>query len=54
MEKGTHNVRTFLRSDSSTGDPWGNRTPVSAVRGRCLSRLTNGPHTSMKKYSISF
>ena len=24
-------------------DPWGNRTPVYAVRGRRLSRLTNRP-----------
>ncbi len=27
-----------------SGDPWGNRTPVFAVRGRCLSRLTKGPY----------
>ncbi len=26
------------------GDPWENRTPVFAVRGRCLSRLTKGPY----------
>ena len=26
------------------GDPWGNRTPVTAVKGRCLDRLTNGPY----------
>ena len=26
-----------------SGDPWGNRTPVTGVRGRCLNRLTNGP-----------
>ena len=25
------------------GDPYGNRTPVSALRGPCLSLLTNGP-----------
>ena len=25
------------------GDPYGNRTHVFAVKGRCLSRLTNGP-----------
>ena len=25
------------------GDPWENRTPVTAVKGRCLNRLTNGP-----------
>ena len=28
------------------GDPWENRTPVSALRGPCLSRLTNGPFVS--------
>ena len=26
-----------------TGDPYGNRTHVTAVKGRCLNRLTNGP-----------
>ena len=26
------------------GDPRGNRTPVTAVKGRCLSRLTIGPY----------
>ena len=25
------------------GDPYGNRTHVNGVRGRCLNRLTNGP-----------
>lgn len=25
------------------GDSWGNRTPVTGVRGRCLNRLTNEP-----------
>ena len=25
------------------GDPYGNRTHVSAVKGRCLNRLTKGP-----------
>ena len=25
------------------GDPYGNRTHVTAVKGRCLNRLTNGP-----------
>ena len=27
----------------SFGDPYGNRTHVTAVKGRCLNRLTNGP-----------
>ena len=26
-----------------SGDPYGNRTHVNGVRGRCLNRLTNGP-----------
>ena len=26
-----------------SGDPYGNRTHVTAVKGRCLNRLTNGP-----------
>ena len=25
------------------GDPYGNRTHVTAVKGRCLNRWTNGP-----------
>ena len=29
-------------------DPWENRTPVFAVRGRCLSRLTNGPYYALR------
>ena len=28
------------------GDPYGNRTHVTAVKGPCLNRLTNGPHGS--------
>ena len=36
-------------------DPWGNRTPVYAVRGRRLSRLTNRPCSAERcYYSISF
>jgi hypothetical protein len=26
------------------GDPYGNRTHDTAVKGRCLNRLTNGPY----------
>ena len=35
--KPNKSVKVFL------GDPYGNRTHVFAVKGRCLSRLTNGP-----------
>ncbi len=33
----------FSLSDKSVGDPYGIRTRVTAVKGRCLNRLTNGP-----------
>ena len=43
QEKKKHHVcGAFLWS----GDPYGNRTHVTAVKGPCLNRLTNGP----KKY----
>ena len=32
-----------LFDNMSFGDPYGNRTHVTAVKGRCLNRLTNGP-----------
>ena len=28
------------------GDPYGNRTHVTAVKGPCLNRLTNGPYNT--------
>ena len=42
------NVRGTKNPDIITmsgffGDPYGNRTHVTAVKGRCLNRLTNGP-----------
>ena len=32
------------------GDPYGNRTHAFAVRGRRLSRLTNGPYFGQQQY----
>ena len=32
----------------SFGDPCGNRTRVTGVRGRCLNRLTNGPYSASR------
>ncbi|CAD5897007.1 hypothetical protein CMALT430_150002 [Carnobacterium maltaromaticum] len=32
-----------LSIESSFYDPYGNRTRDTAVKGRCLNRLTNGP-----------
>ena len=35
------------------GDPWESRTPHSAVKGRCLNRLTNGPHmVSYRRFEL--
>ena len=33
------------------GDPCGNRTRVTGVRGRCLDRLTNGPGTAFSGFA---
>ena len=30
-------------------DPYGTRTRVTAVKGRCLNRLTNGPNMIIKR-----
>ena len=35
--------RTSKRMSFLLGDPYGNRTHVTAVKGPCLNRLTNGP-----------
>ena len=32
------------------GDPDGNRTRVTAVKGRCLNRLTTGPYNFSGEY----
>ena len=32
------------------GDPYGTRTHVTAVKGRCLNRLTNGPYTLITRH----
>ena len=34
---------TATPQDQSNGDPYGIRTRVTAVKGRCLNRLTKGP-----------
>ena len=41
--KGSKKEKTELESSVFDGDPDGNRTRVTAVKGRCLSRLTTGP-----------
>ena len=46
MEPHSHLYRLCPRNGVDPfliGDPWENRTPVAAVRGRSLNRLTNGP-----------
>ena len=39
----------FQQGASCLHDPYGNRTHVTAVKGPCLNRLTNGPY----EYKIS-
>ena len=39
----TKNLPSYL-DGRPHGDPRGNRTPVTAVKGRCLNRLTIGPN----------
>ena len=36
------------------GDPDGNRTRVTAVKGRCLNRLTTGPQSDFPKGNLVF
>ena len=36
-----------------TSDPYGNRTHVTAVKGRCLNRLTNGPLLPFLKKNVA-
>ena len=43
LRANAHNIGAFNMKLKANGDPWGNRTPVTGVRGRCLNRLTNGP-----------
>ena len=40
--------RGFYKTDAfrQCGDPYENRTRVTAVKGRCLNRLTTGPYGS--------
>ena len=41
--RGTNIINEPLSRWIERGDPCGNRTRVTGVRGRCLNRLTNGP-----------
>ena len=43
-------VMLFLFS----GDPSGNRTRVTAVKGRCLDRLTNGPYKGQPSKTLTY
>ena len=40
---GHKKIQTHRSVSVFFGDPYGNRTHVTAVKGRCLNRLTNGP-----------
>ena len=40
----TDDKKETIREDGFFfGDPYGNRTHITAVKGRCLNLLTNGP-----------
>lgn len=44
LSQGLHIKKsTCLLRSRCFGDPYGNRTHVNGVRGRCLNHLTNGP-----------
>ena len=36
------------------GDPYGTRTHVTAVKGRCLNHLTNGPYKRRSQKAAPF
>ncbi len=52
FEDGSMSVRNHSKTKKAlqvecfrfAGDPYGNRTHVTAVKGPCLNRLTNGPY----------
>ena len=50
LRDGSPKKRDTMKVSLFFGDPYGNRTHVPAVKGRCLDRLTNGP---LIKYSES-
>ena len=37
-----------------SGDPYGTRTHVTAVKGRCLNHLTNGPYKRRSQKAAPF
>ena len=50
--KGLTSSDVKVNVQENDGDPWGNRTPVTGVRGRCLNRLTNGPKGSPQMWDL--
>ena len=42
--------RASVKHFFALGDPGGNRTHVNGVRGRCLNRLTTGPHDAISQF----
>ena len=46
--------RLYERGFDICGDPYGNRTHDTAVKGRCLNRLTNGPDTKNDKNHLVY
>ena len=45
-----HLMESYFRyREKNPGDPYGIRTRVTAVKGRCLNRLTKGPLLKIRK-----
>ena len=45
------NYIQILHNDAKFSDSYGNRTRVTAVKGRCLDRLTKEPKASLRESS---
>ena len=45
-------LTTWLRRHIILNDPKGIRTPVTAVKGRCLNRLTMGPEQGSGRHGL--
>ena len=45
-------LTTWLRRHIKLNDPKGIRTPVTAVKGRCLNRLTMGPKLGSGRHGL--
>ena len=55
VPKGVYKIRSPTNGGTPYfGDPYGTRTHVTAVKGRCLNHLTNGPYKKRSKRCALF